>query len=128
MKFSEVVEDLKEREGVDRVLFLRRTEAVLMALCWPRVPLRRTERPGPISAGASDQEKLRWLWSQVAYDVREWAKLADVVLPEARAIAKSLTANGIVYPDGTVHENARKYAESVAAAMLKEVMKRNSKR
>lgn len=128
MTFDEVLAVLREgleadvAEAAESVLFLQDPAACRMAASWKRLP-RVIAECGPPPEGTDD--RWAWLWDQVQYDIADWARLAAVPVPEARAAAHVLAANRVVYPDGSMNRFARRWlSERVAAMVQKERRKR----
>ena len=88
-----------------------------MAASWPRV---RRRVHGLVGVRPDcPEDRLEWIWSAVEYDVVEWARIASVPLPEAKALSTALRANRVVFPDGTINEWVDKYLRGKVAAMIK---------
>lgn len=126
--FEEVLAGLRERleadvaEAAEAVLFLQDAAACRMAAAWKRLPRVVVASGAPPE---DDDDRWAWLWDQVRYDVEEWARLAAVPVPEARAMAHMLAANRVIYPDGTMNRFARRWlSERVAGMVQKERRKR----
>lgn len=128
MTFDDVLGELRDAleadvaEAAEAVLFLQDPAACRMAASWKRLPRRVVDHGLP---PVDPEERWAWLWHRVRYEITDWARLAAVPVPEARSVAHVLTANRVVYPDGTLNRFARRWlAEQVAGMVKKERRKR----
>lgn len=116
MSFEDVLEGFRDDEKQACVLHLSNKRSLLMTIAWEtvdRVTVLSRKKPP-----ASKKDRWVWLWSQVSFSIEDWARAAAIALPRAKAIAHSLIANRVIYPDGTINDFASAYLDNQTEAML----------
>ena len=71
--------------------------------------------------------KWQWLWGQIDYDPVEFGVVAGVKAQDVGRLITRLKGLRLIYPDGTVHNLASQFLQSIIMAKLKQASPRVAK-
>ncbi len=127
MKLSEILKPIKAQEsetsiGMVALLHNDRAQRMAAAFCLmsaPVVEIRPTDRMAEIIASDLIEDLdaatiLEALWESTQVDFSELCRRSGILQPEhGRRLFLELTANFVIYPDGTLHGRAMEYLQSL---------------
>lgn len=125
--FERVLSDFKEKENPEAILVVGEDPWMIrLTLAWPNVLLGSKKPSVLFSKQWNDVERWNWLWENVNFAKKD----VYAVVGRTRLDTKlrSLIANRILYPDGTVHSYVIRFLRSRVIKLLekKPVISRSS--
>ncbi len=115
--FNRVLSDFKAKENPEAILIVGEDPLMVrLTLAWPNVLITDAKSSIPFSAHWGDVERWNWLWQNVHYLKKD----VCTVVGRSRLDTplRSLIANRILYPDGTVHAYVLRYFRTRVVKLL----------
>jgi hypothetical protein len=115
--FNRVLSEFKAKENPEAILIVGEDPLMVrLTLAWPNVLIADTKPSIPFSAHWGDVERWNWLWQNVRYLKKDVC--AVVGRTRLDTPLRSLIANRILYPDGTVHAYVLRYFRTRVIKLL----------
>lgn len=118
MTLGELISDFKKAETAENIVPLVDSEELRNGLvAWKSVVVRFKESEGEPPKG-SEAGRWEWMWGQVDFELSLFAVVAGVQNQHAQRLFARLKGLRLIYPDGTIHDLAAKYLQSIIMAKL----------
>lgn len=118
MTLSEAISDFKKSETAENIVPLVESEELRNGLvAWKSVVISFKDVSGEPPKG-SDAARWDWMWSQVEFELNSFAIVSGVQNQYANKLFTRLKGLRLIYPDGTIHELAAKYLQSIIMSKL----------
>jgi hypothetical protein len=117
MDLSDLISYFKEVETAENIIPLTDNEELRNGLvAWKSVIIDYRESSECIET--SESRKWEWVWTQVEFDIKEFAVVAGCNPQNAYSIFARLKGLRLIYPDGTIHGLASKYLQAIIMSKL----------
>lgn len=114
---NDLLSRLKSEKRFAEILFLQNEpQLVGVLLLWKNFPVRFLPPPEPPNGWPPDGGET--LWKYCEYDREEFADLLGINRGEAEQALKLLRTLGLIFPDGSINENAEKWLNAQVVKML----------
>jgi len=114
---NDLLSRLKSEKRFAEILFLQNEpQLVGVLLLWKNFPVRL--RPPETPAGENGAPTEEDLWLHCHYNRDEFADLLGINRGEAEQSVKLLRTLGLIFPDGSINENAEKWLNAQVVKML----------
>lgn len=126
-RFERVTREQRERyikearaaeQNADCASLINNLPTMRLILIWPRVLVFVPEEP--VEYPAEIQRMARRIWLGIEVDMDEVSTFARIPFAKAREHLKEAQMNLWIYPDGQVHEFARKLSISTMARLARD--------
>lgn len=123
LTFGEVLKEFKNSEDVENIIpVMNNLELQSSIIAWKSVKVNYVKNE---TCGFSDpNDKWAWLWTQVEYDMTQFAVVAGLKPQDAGRVLLRLIGLRLVYPDGTINHSAKIYMQSLFRANLENMVPR----
>lgn len=125
MTISEILNEFKEAETADNIVPLVDNDELRNGLvAWKSVVveyINEDDKDNPVrmtDASASEPKKWEWLWTQVKFDMQQFAVVAGCRMQDAGSLFNRLKGLRLIYPDSTINSLASKYLQSIIMSKL----------
>jgi hypothetical protein len=120
MTFGEVLAQFKQEESPENIVPLVDDDTLRAGVvAWKSVIIANNAKPGEDCPYKDASRQWNWLWSQVEFDVPHFGVVAGCRAQDASTLVTRLQGLRLIYPDGTIHEQASQYLHAIIAAKLK---------
>lgn len=117
--FSRAIDTIRSEETVEQVFALKdNTEVQKLVAAWPAAKLISSPTCRQKSQPQPDSDLWEWIWTQRTVDLDDLALKLGTCRTRAAAALEIARGNRLVYPDGTVHEQALLYIRALVARDL----------
>ncbi len=118
--YQTTLEAMKAKGQVMDVLPILDDElAQKVLIAWQRIIVTRAKPTDPLPE--SDNAAWQWLWSSVEYDAQELAAVAGIHIQMIRPKIEQLKGNHLIFPDGSIAEQAVEILEAKAERYIREL-------
>ncbi|MCC8190431.1 MAG: hypothetical protein LIP77_07320 [Planctomycetes bacterium] len=115
--FTHILSDFKGKENPEAILIVGEDPLMVrLTLAWPNVLIVGAEPSVPFSKQWNEVERWNWLWQNVHYLKKDVHAVVGRTRLDTQL--RSLIANRILYPDGTVHSYVLRFFRSRVIKLL----------
>lgn len=117
MTLGEVLKFFKENESPENIVpLVEDAELRNGVVAWKSVVVKYKDNE-PCTAN-SEAEQWNWMWSKVDFDLKTYATVAGIQPQYAGNLFQRLKGLRLIYPDGTIHNLASRFLQSIIMAKL----------
>lgn len=124
--FGSILQEFKDKEDADSIVPLVDDEDLRKGIvAWKSVVIKyKSVGDCPHEDEAS---RWNWLWDNVGYDSGAFGEVAGARAQDVGRLLHRLAGLRLIYPDGTIHQIAKKYLQTTILSKLKSVQPKGSK-
>lgn len=124
--FGEVLSSFKSKEEPESIVPLVEDEDLRNGLvAWKSVVITYNS-PGDCDL-KDEASQWNWLWKYVQFDQTSFGTVAGVRGQDVGKLLERLIGLRLIYPDGTIHKQAKSYLQTIIWSKLKQVQPKTSK-
>lgn len=117
--FEGIIGQFRQRETPEQIMCLVDNVGLQKLVAhWEMTRLRPAAAIQACPTGESESELWDWLWAHVQIDLGELAGGLGQSPPRLQSMLAMAKSNRLIYPDGRIHEHARKFLHARIAQEL----------
>ena len=115
--FEDLLEIFKTSKDTTNIIpLLSEEDAQKLVVAWPKVIITRISVKA--KAPESENERWKWLWTHIKWSEAELRDISGLPEIKLKRVFNIVKGNRLIYPDGTVSNNAESYLQNLGLAAV----------